>query len=309
MDRYRVECVHPFFDMTRSIVENEIRMGNTVTLLTEVNLSEAEQVRCEFARAGRRKPSYTAFVAKAVACALKEFPYANRRIVRRWLPLLPIRLQQFTGADLSFAVEREMPQVEVATFVDVIREVDALPLSAITERLHALATCDESNNRQWREFKSGICRLPRWLAALLVGLPVRVPRLWDRYRGGAVLISSPAKYGVDAIVGAWTSPLGVSFGYVKERPVVKDGAVVACPTFVLTLNFDRRIMAGAQAARFYRRIVDLLEHAGAWLEEDHLPERKASASTASSRLSEQYVKTLAEATEGAALPPESALKM
>ena len=28
---------------------------------------------------------------------------------------------------------------------------------------------------------------------------------------------------------------------------------MACPTFLLTLNFDRRVMAGAQAARFFRR--------------------------------------------------------
>jgi hypothetical protein len=26
------------------------------------------------------------------------------------------------------------------------------------------------------------------------------------------------------------------------------------------MNFDRRIMAGAQSARFFKRIVDLLEH-------------------------------------------------
>ena len=41
----------------------------------------------------------------------------------------------------------------------------------------------------------------------------------------------------------------------------EDGKIVACPTFSLTLNFDRRVMAGAQAARFLRRVVELLEHA------------------------------------------------
>ena len=36
---------------------------------------------------------------------------------------------------------------------------------------------------------------------------------------------------------------------------------MASPTFTLILNFDRRVMAGAQAARFFKRMVDLLEHA------------------------------------------------
>ena len=81
-----------------------------------------------------------------------------------------------------------------------------------------------------------------------------------KYRGGAVLVSSPAKYGVDAILGTWPHPVGISFGLVKPRPVVVEGAIVARPTFFLTLNFDRRVMAGAQAARFFKRIVDILEH-------------------------------------------------
>ena len=29
----------------------------------------------------------------------------------------------------------------------------------------------------------------------------------------------------------------------------------------LTLNFDRRVMAGAQAGRFFKGIIDVLEHA------------------------------------------------
>ena len=73
-------------------------------------------------------------------------------------------------------------------------------------------------------------------------------------------MSSPAKYGVDALVTSWSWPIGVSFGYVKERPVVRDGKVVAGPTFNLILNFDRRIMAGAQSARFFARIKEYLEN-------------------------------------------------
>ena len=55
--------------------------------------------------------------------------------------------------------------------------------------------------------------------------------------------------------------IGISFGLVKPRPIVRGTDIVACPTFTLTLNFDRRVMAGAQAARFFKRIIDVLERA------------------------------------------------
>src|SRR5690606_16428039 len=106
-----------------------------------------------------------------------------------------------------------------------------------------------------------ITRLPLWLSKRLIRLPLWSPRLYSRYRGGAVLISSPAKYGVDIVATTWSWPLGISFGVVKDRPVVKNGQVVPCKTFVLTLNFDRRVMAGAQAAKFCSRLIEVLEKA------------------------------------------------
>jgi hypothetical protein len=58
----------------------------------------------------------------------------------------------------------------------------------------------------------------------------------------------------------------VSFGIAKRRPVVRGETIVACPTFTLTLSFDRRVMAGAQAARLFRQIVDRLEKAESEME-------------------------------------------
>jgi pyruvate/2-oxoglutarate dehydrogenase complex dihydrolipoamide acyltransferase (E2) component len=83
--------------------------------------------------------------------------------------------------------------------------------------------------------------------------------MWERYRGGAVLVSSPAKYGVDAVNASWAWPIGVSFGFVEQRPVVRNGQIAARPCFTFLMNFDRRVMAGAAAARFFRHICCLLE--------------------------------------------------
>jgi hypothetical protein len=146
-------------------------------------------------------------------------------------------------------------------FVDIVRDADQKTLAKTNEWLRALAGSTEENNAQWRTFKTLIGKLPHWLSTLLIRMPLFSPKLWVKYRGGAVLVSSPAKYGVDSVAATWSSPLGVSFGMVKQRPVVRNGQVTVRPTFFFVLNFDRRIMAGAQAAKFFKRITDLLENA------------------------------------------------
>jgi len=262
---YRIEPKNKYFEAIRAIAEYEIRPGNTVMYLSEVDLTEVERVRAR-ATAGRR-PSYTAFVVKAVATVLRDFPYANRRVCRRpWLPFSGPRLQKFLHSDVAVACERDIPGAESIAFLDVLRDADRLSLTEITEALHDLAVCDPSNNKQWRQFSTLVAGLPSWLSTLLIRLPCLVPSLWARYRGGAVLVSSAAKYGVDVVAGAWTHPLGVSFGIARRRPVVRGEAIVACPTFTLTLSFDRRVMAGAQAARFFRQIVERLEKAETGME-------------------------------------------
>jgi pyruvate/2-oxoglutarate dehydrogenase complex dihydrolipoamide acyltransferase (E2) component len=256
--KFAVLTVHKFFDVNATIVEREIRTGLTVSLTTEVDLSIIESIRAQI----KPKPSYTTFVVKAVAIALKEFPYANRRILRKsWIPFRGNRIQQFTTCDFAIACEKNLPDIEVSTFIDILRDADKHSLAEINDWLHALANSDESSNKQWREYKTLIFKTPGWLAKFIINLPVYFPTLWSKWRGGAVIISSPAKYGVDIMTGSWMNPLGITFGFVKKRAFVKNDELVICPTFFFSLNFDRRVMAGAQAARFFKRIVDVLEHA------------------------------------------------
>ena len=258
-----------FFQTNGLIVEHEIRTGRTFTFVSEVDLTSIERLRASYPA---RKPSYTAFVAKAVALALLEHPVANRRVVR-W-PLLPFfgkRLQQFHQCDIAVAMERSIPDAEGVALVDVLRSADELTLGEITDWLRQLAKSDPSSNPQMRDFDRIVSLLPSWLAALVIRIPALVPRLWTRHRGGAVLISSPAKYGVDGAIGTWPWPVGVSFGLVKKRPIVKGDEIVAAPTFNLSLNFDRRIMAGGPAARFFHAIVERLESAEEYLADPQIP--------------------------------------
>jgi len=251
---YRGNAVH---NSMRSMVEYELDYSQTVTLVSEVDLSEIEKLRGQL---GAERPSYTALVVRALALALRDFPYANQRILRgRFFPLLKSRIQKFDHSDITVATERDLPGVTNVASVDILRSAEDLSLPAINSILRKLAQSDESTNENWRKQKFFMTARPRWLFRFLSKFPNWFPKAWVDYRGGAAVVSSPAKYGADTLVTSWAWPIGVSFGFVKERPVVRDGKVVACPTFNLILNFDRRIMAGAQAGRFFARIKEYLE--------------------------------------------------
>lgn len=262
MPSYELKRSSRFFEAVRSIVEYEVRSGNTVSFLAEVDLSAVERVRSAAVAAERPKPSYTAFVVKAVSLAIAETPYANRRLVTPLgLPFLPRYLQSFRSVDVAVQVERDLEGEEVATFADVLRDANQRSLDDTVSWLKKLGASTTETNEQWRTFHDLITRVPHWLSKFIIRLPLFLPSLWVKYRGGAVLVNSPARYGVDVLVATWTWPIAISFGLVKKRPVVRDDRVVPCQTFTLIMNFDRRVMAGAQAARFFHRMVEILEDA------------------------------------------------
>lgn len=256
---YDIEPKNRYFEAIRAVADFELHPGPKVSFMSQVDLTQVEQLR---RNAVGVRPSYTAFVAKAVALALSEFPYANRRVCRTPTRLwLGWRVQRFHRCDIAIASERDIPGAESVAFFDVFRDVDRQSLVELTESLRALSASDITNNEQWRSFSSLITRLPQWLSTQLIRLPYYFPGMWIKYRGAAVLISSPSRYGVDAVMAAQSYPMSLAFGLVKPRPVVRDGQIVPCTTTALTLNFDRRVMAGAQGARFFKRIIDLLEQA------------------------------------------------
>ncbi|MCM2277262.1 MAG: 2-oxo acid dehydrogenase subunit E2 [Oligoflexia bacterium] len=252
------ERTNKFLDANIGIVEYEARRMVGVNFFSEVDLTQIERMRGHSGTGERRVP-YTAFVIQAAARALTEFPYANARL----FPRFPFgnSLVRFHSRDVAVAVERDEPGMEGTVFCDLLRSADERTLSEISGDLAKLARADETTNRQWREFARAIRLFPRWLARLIFRLPSVFPSQWVKYRGGAVVVSSPAKYGVDAISAHWIWPIGISFGLVRKRPVVRQDQVCVAPTFTLTMSFDRRQLAGAQAARFFHRIVELLEKA------------------------------------------------
>lgn len=257
MSDYKIIKSSPFLKVGHGLNKENLS-DHKVALLKEVDLSSVERIRRQAKAVGDQAPTYTAFLVKAISLALKEQPHANR--VWLGLPLFK-RLVQLNRVDITVAVERDSPGFEQAVFAGTICDSDEKGLPEITAELRALANATPESCPRWRQFKAIVERLPAFLALPILRIPKLSAKLWIKHRGGAVMVSSPAKYGADAVIGAWPWPLGFSFGFVKDRPVAVDGQVVARRTMPITFSFDRRLMAGAPSARFFERVCELMASA------------------------------------------------
>jgi pyruvate/2-oxoglutarate dehydrogenase complex dihydrolipoamide acyltransferase (E2) component len=236
----------------------ENRSDNKVAMVNEVDMTACEAIRTACAARGEPRPTYTAFMAKSIAAALRIHPHANRITIE--LPFRK-RIVQLHEIHITVAVERDAPGIEQAVFAGTIYDADRKDLATLTAELRALANSTEATMPRWRLLKTIVERLPSTLARWILSMPRLSAGLWIEHRGGSVMISSPAKYGVDIMAGAWPWPLGFSFGFVRPRAVAIDDRVEVRPTMFVTMSFDRRIMGGAPAARFFATVCEQLARA------------------------------------------------
>jgi hypothetical protein len=154
---------------------------------------------------------------------------------------------------MAVAVEVVEGDLDIA-YASIIRNADQIGLEGIGQTLSVL-TSRPADDPQLKRLR----RLPATLTSVLARATGLHPKLWVRFRGGSCAITSPAKYGIENVVvkGAW--PLQFTFGHVRERPMVIDGACVPRRSAMLSLAWHRELTTGAVAARFFEQIVRQLE--------------------------------------------------
>jgi len=83
----------------------------------------------------------------------------------------------------------------------------------------------------------------------------------EEYTSGTFTITNLGAFGVDGLIGIINPPqtaiLGV--GAASERPVVRDGQVVARSMMTVALSADHRATDGAEGARFLQTLQQFLE--------------------------------------------------
>jgi pyruvate dehydrogenase E2 component (dihydrolipoamide acetyltransferase) len=159
---------------------------------------------------------------KACAEALQEFPELNARLEGDEI----VYLGRY---DLGFAVQTEQGLV-----VPVVRNVATRSLDDLCADVDRLAQAAREGTLKPEELRDSTFTVTS--AGKLAGL-FQTP-----------LVNHPEV----AIL---------SIGRIAERPVVRDGNIVAARVGYIALTFDHRVVDGARAAEFGLAVIGRLEHA------------------------------------------------
>jgi pyruvate/2-oxoglutarate dehydrogenase complex dihydrolipoamide acyltransferase (E2) component len=223
---------------------------HTVCGLIEVDVTEPRRlIREHKARTGESL-SFTALVIACLGKAIDENKMMHA--YRDWRN----RLIVFDEVDVNTIVEIEMAGRKV-TLPHFIRAANKRTVYDIHTEIRSV----QAKPQQTREF--GIlwfARLPQFVRDLFY---------WGVYKNPHWLKASFGTIGVTAIGmfgkgGGWAIPFGthtldLALGGIGEKPGVVDGRIEIHEYLCVTLMFDHDIIDGAPAARFVRRLVELIE--------------------------------------------------
>ena len=169
---------------------------------------------------GSGAPTVNDVVVRAAALALREVPLANSA----WTG---DAVRVYGRVDLAVAVATPAGLV-----TPVVRGADARTLAEISAELRRLAADARAGRLQPADYQGGTCTL-----------------------------SNLGMYGVSSLYAILNPPqsciLGV--GAIRERPVVRDGAVTVGSTMTVTLSADHRAIDGATGAELLRAFKTLIE--------------------------------------------------
>ncbi|MFL5877496.1 MAG: dihydrolipoamide acetyltransferase family protein [Solirubrobacteraceae bacterium] len=194
------------------------------TLQMDIDMDAAVAMRAQLKAVADVVPSFNDMVVKACALALREFPRANGSYKDG-------RFELHARINIGVAVA-----AQDALIVPTIFDAD-------------------------RKSLGEIARAARELAEKVREGTVTPPEL----SGGTFTVSNLGMYGITNFTAVINPPQAaiLAVGAIEQRPVVRDGALVAGHRMAVTLACDHRILYGADAAQFLARVRDLLENPAA----------------------------------------------
>jgi 2-oxoglutarate dehydrogenase E2 component (dihydrolipoamide succinyltransferase) len=218
--------VVPMSVMRKKIAEHMVLSARTsphVYSVYEVNFGRVSALRdrrkAEYEAAGA-KLTFTAFIAKVVVDALRQFPIVNASVDGE-------NIVYKKDINLGIAVA-----LENGLIVPVIRNADEKNLLGLSRAINDLAARARSKKLSPDEVQGGTFTITNpGIFGALYGLP---------------LINQPQV----AILGV---------GAIEKRAVVVDDAIGIRPMCHLSLGYDHRLVDGADAGRFLSYIKERLE--------------------------------------------------
>jgi 2-oxoglutarate dehydrogenase E2 component (dihydrolipoamide succinyltransferase) len=223
----REEEIVPMSPIRRRIAERLVRAQQTAALLTtfnEVDMTAVQQLRArhqdQFRERYGIKLGLMSFFVKATIDALKLEPKVNAEVRGT-----DIVYRNYYDIGIAVSTERGL-------VVPVLRDAERLSFAEIEKAIDAFG-------RRARES----------------GLTV------EDLTGGTFTITNGGIFGSLLSTPLVNPPQSGVLGLhaIQERPVVRDGAIVARPMMYVALTYDHRIVDGREAVTFLRRIKEAVE--------------------------------------------------
>jgi pyruvate/2-oxoglutarate dehydrogenase complex dihydrolipoamide acyltransferase (E2) component len=245
------------FPKERHDVVDALEVGvhrHVVHALLELDVTRArELIRADGAATGERL-SFTAFVVASLARAID----ADRRLhaYRDWAG----RLVLFDEVDVVTLIESEVDAVAIP---HVIRAANRRTVREVHDEIRRV----EAQPAASAQRSGGLARISAFTPGLLRRLFFRVLRRnprWLKRVAGTTLVTSVGMFGMGRGWAVGILPLhtlGLTVGGITPKPAVVDGRIVPREFLALTASVDHDIVDGAPAARFVRRLREIVESA------------------------------------------------
>jgi 2-oxoglutarate dehydrogenase E2 component (dihydrolipoamide succinyltransferase) len=200
---------------------------NTAAMLTtfnDVDMSAVMQLRSQYKDVFEKKHGvklgFMGFFTKAVIQALKEIPAVNAEIDGQDLVY-----KNYYHVGIAVGTEKGL-------VVPVVRDADRMSIAEIEKTISDLG----------RRARDGQLKI-------------------EEMQGGTFTITNGGIYGSLMSTPILNAPQSGILGMhrIEERPVVKNGQVVARPMMYLALSYDHRIVDGREAVTFLVRVKEALE--------------------------------------------------
>ena len=213
--------------MRQTIATRLKEAQNTAALLTtfnDVDMTAVIDARAKYKDLFEKKHGirlgFMGFFVKAVALAAKDVPSVNARIDGD-------EIVYHDYLDVSVAVSAPKGLV-----VPVVRDADKMSFAEIEKAIAAYG----------KKAKDGV------LTA-------------EDMKGGTFTISNGGVFGSLLSTPIINPPQSAVLGMhrIEERPVVKDGQIVARPMMYLALSYDHRLIDGREAVTFLVRVKEAIE--------------------------------------------------
>ncbi|WP_391120670.1 dihydrolipoamide acetyltransferase family protein [Psychrobacillus sp. L3] len=195
-----------------------------VTLMDEVDVTELVAHRKKFkdiAAEKNIKLTYLPYVVKALVSALREFPQLNTSFDDETSEVI-----QKHYFDIGIAADTEK-----GLLVPVIKHADRKSVFAVSNEINTLAGKAREGKLSPSEMKGASCSITNIGSA------------------GGQWFTPVINHPEVAILG---------IGRISEKPVIKNGEIVAAPVLALSLSFDHRMIDGATAQHALNHIKRLL---------------------------------------------------